>query len=137
MAIRVVRLGSPRKRSEGIRIGTVRRPPRGVRKADYARLDFYDAWLPQLAPSAGLLSWVRTHPDISSCWKEFEARYARELSSPDNQRLLDLLAAFSRSTDFSIGCYCEDEAACHRSILGKVLARRGAVIVAEGRGNAR
>ena len=137
MAIRIVRLGSPRKRSEGIRIGTVRRPPRGVRKADYARLDYYDTWLPQLAPSARLLSWVRTCPDISSCWKEFEARYVHELSSPDNQKLLDLLAVFSKGTDFSIGCYCEDEAACHRSILRKVLARRGAVIEAEGRGNAR
>ena len=137
MAIRVVRLGSPRTRREGIRIGTVRRPPRGVRKADYAVLDFYDVWLPQLAPSAGLLSWIKNHPEIPSCWREFEARYVHELSSPDNQRLLDLLAAFSKGIDFSIGCYCADEAACHRSILAKVLARRGAVIEAEGRGNAR
>jgi uncharacterized protein YeaO (DUF488 family) len=128
MAITVVRLGSPRKANEGIRIGTVRRPPRGVRKEDYARLDFYDTWLPQLAPSAELVSWIKKGPNTASRWKQFEKRYLHELSTPDNQRLLDLLAALSQGTDFSIGCFCEDESACHRSILKKELAKRGAAV---------
>ncbi len=128
MAIRVVRLGSPREKEEGIRIGTVRRPPRGVRKTDYARLDFYDVWLPQLAPSAGLVSWIKKHAGTAAGWGQFEKRYVRELSAPDIQRLLDFLAALSKGTSFSIGCFCEDETSCHRSILKRVLARRGAVI---------
>ena len=127
MAIRVVRLGSPRVKDEGLRIGTVRRPPRGVRKQDFARLDFYDTWLPQLAPSAALVSWIQQQ-DTPAGWKSFEKKYLRELSSPDTLRLLDLLAALSRTADFSVGCYCEDERRCHRSILGKVLAEHGAVI---------
>lgn len=125
MAIQVVRLGSPRGGKEGLRIGTVRRPPRGVRKEDYARLDYYDVWLPQLAPSAELVGWIRKSPDTAKNWREFGKRYVRELSTPDNQRLLDLLAALSRRTDFSIGCFCEEEAKCHRSILAKLLAERG------------
>jgi uncharacterized protein YeaO (DUF488 family) len=128
MAIRVVRLGSPRAKNEGLRIGTVRRPPRGVRKEDFARLDFYDTWLPQLAPSAGLVSWIQQRRDSAAGWKTFEGRYRRELSSPDTLRLLGLLAALSRTADFSIGCYCEDEGKCHRSILRKVLAEHGALI---------
>jgi len=128
MAIRVVRLGSPRTRNEGLRIGTVRRPPRGVRRQDFARLDFYDAWLPQLAPSAGLVSWIQEQGDTTAGWKRFEKKYLRELSSPDTLRLLDLLAALSRNADFSVGCYCEDENKCHRSILKKVLAEHGALI---------
>ena len=128
MAIRVVQLGTPRDSGEGIRIGTVRRPPRGVRKEDYARLGYYDVWLPQLAPSARLLSWIKERSDLAASWKQFEKLYLRELSSPDNQRLLDLLSLLSRRTDFSIGCFCEDERVCHRSILRKELARRGAVI---------
>jgi uncharacterized protein YeaO (DUF488 family) len=127
MAIRVVQLGSPRQDDEGPRIGTVRRPPRGVRKADYARLDFYDVWLPQLAPSPSLVAMARKRPDAAG-WKQFERRYARELSSPDTSRLLDLLAAFSRSTNFSVGCYCEEETKCHRSILRTVLAAHGALL---------
>ena len=126
MAIRVVQLGTPRRKNEGIRIGTVRRPPRGVRKTDYAKLDFYDVWLPQLAPSAQLVSWIKRSPDTAASWKQFEARFFRELSSPDAQRLLDLLAALSRTTHFSIGCYCEDENKCHRSFLKKALAAHGA-----------
>ena len=128
MAIRVVRLGSPRTRNEGLRIGTVRRPPRGVRRQDFARLDFYDAWLPQLAPSAGLVSWIQEQGDTTAGWKRFEKKYLRELSSPDTLKLLDLLAALSRNADFSVGCYCEDENKCHRSILKKVLAEHGALI---------
>lgn len=128
MAIRVIRLGTPRDRKEGIRIGTVRRPPRGVRKEDYARLGYYDVWLPQLAPSARLVSWIKGRSDIVASWKQFGRQYLRELSTPDNQRLLDLLSILSRGTDFSIGCFCEDESICHRSILRKELAKRGAVI---------
>jgi uncharacterized protein YeaO (DUF488 family) len=128
MAIRVVRLGSPREANEGIRIGTVRRPPRGVLKTSFAKLDFYDTWLPQLAPSAELVKWVRTSEDSIANWKLFEKRYGHELSSHDNLRLLDLLAALSHGTDFSIGCYCEDERKCHRSFLKKMLLARGALI---------
>jgi uncharacterized protein YeaO (DUF488 family) len=128
MAIRVVRLGSPRAKNEGLRIGTVRRPPRGVRKQDFARLDFYDTWTPQLAPSAQLVSWIQRQRDTPAGWKTFEKKYLRELSSPDTLRLLDLLAALSRTANFSVGCYCEDERTCHRSILKKVLAEHGALI---------
>jgi uncharacterized protein YeaO (DUF488 family) len=128
MAIRVVRLGGPRVKNEGLRIGTVRRPPRGVRKLDFARLDYYDTWLPQLAPSAELVSWIQKQRDPTEGWKSFEKKYLRELSSPDTVRLLGLLAALSRTADFSVGCYCEDERTCHRSILKKVLAEHGALI---------
>jgi uncharacterized protein YeaO (DUF488 family) len=128
MAVRIVRLGSPRQRNEGTRIGTVRRPPRGVRKEDYARLDFYDTWLPQLAPSAELVNMARSRTQTAAGWNQFEKKYLRELQSPDNLRLLDLLCALSRQTDFSLGCYCEDEKTCHRSILRKVLAARGASV---------
>ena len=128
MAIRIVRLGSPRHQNEGTRIGTVRRPPRGVRKEDHARLDFYDTWLPQLAPSNELVNMARSQGKTTAGWKQFEKKYLRELQSPDNLRLLDLLCALSRQTDFSLGCYCEDEQTCHRSILRKVLAERGASV---------
>lgn len=126
MAIRIVRLGSARERDEGIRIGTVRRPPRGVPKTDYARLDYYDVWLPQLAPSAELVKFIQQNPNRGESWQQFEKRYVRELSAPDNSRLLDLLSVLSRETNFSVGCYCEDESECHRSILRKALAERGA-----------
>jgi uncharacterized protein YeaO (DUF488 family) len=99
-----------------------------VPKADFAKLDFYDAWLPQLAPSAELVTWARTMGDAAANWRLFEKRYVRELSSPENQRLLDLLAALSLSTNFSVGCYCEDERKCHRSFLKKMLLARGAMI---------
>ena len=128
MAIRVVQLGSARAENEGVRIGTVRRPPRGVRKVDYARLDYYDTWLPQLAPSAGLVTWIKKREDTPANWRLFEKRYVHELSSHDNLRLLDLLSALSREADFSIGCYCEDEKKCHRSILRKMLLKHGASI---------
>jgi uncharacterized protein YeaO (DUF488 family) len=126
MAILVVQLGSPRKQNEGIRIGTVRRPPRGVRKEDYSKGDYYDLWLPQLSPSSDLLEKVKRMPPTASSWKAFERQFVHELSTPDNIRLLDLLAAFSHVADFSIGCYCENESRCHRSILKKMLKERNA-----------
>lgn len=128
MALRVVRLGTPRAASEGPRLGTVRRPPRGVRKADYARRDFYDAWLPDLAPSAALVRSVQGHPSDAT-WKRFEKQYRREMSRPEAQRLLELLAQLSHAANFSVGCYCENEARCHRSILKKLLSQHGAKIV--------
>lgn len=128
MAILVVRLGGPRMKDEGIRIGTVRRPPRGVRKEDYGRRDYFDLWLPQLAPSTPLFKKARGAAATDSGWKGFERQYMRELSAPDNARLLDLLAALSRDTNFSIGCYCEDEKRCHRSVLKTALQNRGAFI---------
>jgi uncharacterized protein YeaO (DUF488 family) len=128
MPIRVVQLGSPRGKGEGIRIGTVRRPPRGVRKDDYGRLDFYDVWLPQLAPSAELAKLAQHGLTKPTAWKRFEQRYSHELSAPDNCRLLDLLAALSKAADFAIGCYCADETTCHRSILKRILQEHGASI---------
>ena len=128
MSIRVVQLGTPRHRLEGIRLGTVRRPPRGVRKSHYARENWYDVWLPALAPSAALLRKTKVLHDKSQ-WKVFERRYRSELKQPEQSHLLDMLAALSHQTNFSIGCYCEDEAQCHRSILRQVLGERGAEIV--------
>lgn len=121
MAIRIVRLGSPRARGEGLRLGTVRRPPRGVRKADYARRNYYDLWLPELAPSAKLLGRPKD-------WRGFVKAYRREMKAPASQRLLELLARLSRRANFSVGCYCEREERCHRSILRELLAERGAGI---------
>jgi uncharacterized protein YeaO (DUF488 family) len=117
--IRVVRLGSPRGKAEGLRLGTVRRPPRGVKKSDYARQDYYDVWLPDLAPSASLIA--RAHKD----WTAFVKAYRREMSHPAAQRLLELLARLSHHADFSVGCYCEDEQRCHRSILRQLLIDGG------------
>lgn len=120
MAISVVRLGSPRARHEGPRIGTVRRPPRGVKKQDYARRDYYDVWLPDLAPSPPL---IRTaHRD----WNGFARRYRREMR--EREHLIALLALLSKQSDFAVGCYCEDESRCHRSILRKILVEHGARI---------
>ncbi len=127
MSIRIVRLGSPRHRREGLRIGTVRRPPRGVRKSAYARENWYDIWLPALAPSAVLLRKTRVLHDKSG-WKAFERRYRSELKQPEQSHLLDMLAALSHQTDFSVGCYCQDEQLCHRSILRQVLRARGAKV---------
>lgn len=128
MAIRVVRLGSPRAPGEGLRVGTVRRPPRGVPKADFARRDFYDVWLPELAPSEGLLKQALGAHDERS-WRAFVRRYRVEMKRPEARHLLDLLAALSRGTDFSVGCYCADESHCHRSILRELLAEHGAELV--------
>jgi len=126
MAVRVVRLGTPRARDEGLRIGTVRRPPRGVKKADYARLDYYDAWLPDLAPTQALVSWAQAGPWTNARWAAFARRYRAEMKRPEAQRLLVLLAALSRDADFSVGCYCEDESRCHRSVLREPLTEAGA-----------
>lgn len=128
MAIRIVRLGTARSAKEGLRIGTVRRPPRGVRKADYAGRDYFDLWLPDLAPSAPLVSWALSEPFTPKRWAAYERRYLREMRQPAAQRLIGLLSAMSTRTDFSIGCYCEDESRCHRSLLRKLLLDHGATI---------
>jgi uncharacterized protein YeaO (DUF488 family) len=129
MAVRVVRLGTPREPGEGLRIGTVRRPPRGVRKEDYARQNYFDVWLPELAPGASLVSWAFSKPFTPARWAAFERRYRREMRQPPAQRLIALLAALSLQTNFSVGCYCEDEARCHRSVLKRLLVGRGAEII--------
>ena len=128
MSIAVVKLGSPRKSNEGLRLGTVRRQPRGVPKSDFARRDFYDVWLPNLAPSAELVAFAQQSQEEHS-WKTFERKYRAEMKKPDAARLLDLLAALSHQTNFSVGCYCENEERCHRSILKKLLAEHGAEFV--------
>jgi uncharacterized protein YeaO (DUF488 family) len=128
MALRIVRLGSPRLPDEGLRLGTVRRPPRGVRKQDYARRDFYDAWLPELGPSDALLAWARARPFTAARWHRFSARYRREMRAPAAQRLLTLLALLSRTTNLSVGCYCEDEEHCHRRVLRDLLTESGAIV---------
>ena len=124
--IRIVRLGTSRVPGEGPRLGTVRRPPRGVPKAEYAKRDFYDVWLPQLAPSPALFSWVKSRPLTDWTWQTYARRYRSEMRRPDAQRLLVLLAALSSHTSFSVGCYCEDEARCHRSLLRELLVEAGA-----------
>ena len=126
MALRVVRLGSPRKRGEGLRIGTARRPPRGVRKSDYARRNFYDVWMPELAPSQKLVSWALSQPWTEAHWRRFARRYRREMGAPAAQHLLELVTALSHSTNLSVGCYCKDENRCHRSLLRELLRERGA-----------
>jgi len=125
MAIRVVRLGSPRARGEGMRLGTVRRPPRGVPKAEFASRDFYDVWLPDLAPSEALVKRA-LHASDEREWRAFERRYRAEMKRPEAARLLTLLAALSRQTDFSLGCYCAEESRCHRSVLKALLREHGA-----------
>lgn len=126
MAIRVVRLGSPRVSGEGIRVGTVRRPPRGVLKEDYAARDFYDVWLPELAPSGELVSWAMAEPLTGKHWATFARRYRTEMKAPEARHLIELLAAMSRTSDLSVGCYCEDESQCHRSLLRELLVAAGA-----------
>jgi uncharacterized protein YeaO (DUF488 family) len=125
MAIRVVRLGSPRTPGEGLRLGTVRRPPRGVPKAEHASRDFYDVWLPDLAPSEGLVKEA-LHAADERAWRGFAKRYRAEMKRPEATRLLGLLAALSHQTNLSVGCYCAEEARCHRSVLKALLLERGA-----------
>ena len=125
MAIRVVRLGSPRTPGEGLRVGTVRRPPRGVPKAEHASRDFYDVWLPDLAPSEGLVKEA-LHASDERAWRGFVKRYRAEMKRPEATRLLVLLAALSRQTNLSVGCYCAEEARCHRSVLKALLLEHGA-----------
>ncbi len=126
--IRVVRLGTARVPNEGLRLGTVRRPPRGVPKAEYARRDFYDVWVPELAPSAALFSWIKSRPMTDANWRTYARRYRGELKRPEAQRLIELLAALSGRTNFSVGCYCEDESRCHRSLLRELLEEAGATL---------
>jgi len=126
MAIRVVRLGSPRARGEGLRLGTVRRPPRGVKKEDFARRDYYDLWLPVLAPSAPLVKTALGKPWTDERWAKFDKAYRREMSRAEPAQIIALLAAMSHQVDFSVGCYCEDETRCHRSVLRSLLRDAGA-----------
>jgi uncharacterized protein YeaO (DUF488 family) len=125
LAITIVRLGSARAADEGIRLGTVRRPPRGVPKSEFAKRDFYDVWLPALSPSQKLVSFALKSRDARS-WKVFERKFRAEMREPEAGRLLDLLAALSHQTNLSLGCYCESEDRCHRSILRALLTERGA-----------
>jgi uncharacterized protein YeaO (DUF488 family) len=125
MAIRIVQLGSAREADEGIRIGTVRRPPRGVRKDRYAAENWYDVWLPELAPSEELVAKARAAASDKE-WAAFTRAYRSEMKAPSASRTLDLLAALSKESHFSVGCYCEDEARCHRSVLRELLREHGA-----------
>lgn len=125
MTVSIVRLGSPRERDEGTRIGTVRRPPRGVPKAEFAARDFYDVWFPNLAPSVETMK-LGQQASTPKDWAAFARRYRAEMAAPEESRTLDVLAALSRHANFSVGCYCEDESRCHRSILRELLAERGA-----------
>lgn len=125
MAVRVVRLGTPRAKDEGLRIGTVRRPPRGVPKAAFASQDWYDVWFPNLAPGVETMKLGQA-AETPTQWTAFAKKYRAEMAAPDAARALDLLAALSHTADFSVGCYCEDEARCHRSVLRALLAERGA-----------
>ena len=127
MPVRVVRLGSPRAKDEGLRIGTVRRPPRGVPRSELAARNFYDVWLPDVAPSEPLVKQALA-AETDAQWRAFVRRYRAELKAPERSRVLDLLAALSHGTAFSIGCYCEREARCHRSILRQALEERGAAM---------
>jgi uncharacterized protein YeaO (DUF488 family) len=130
MSIRIVRLGTERMPGEGLRIGTVRRPPRGVPKADFATRNFYDVWLPNLAPSEALLKEAQAAAagHDPRAWRHFVRRYRMEMKSPERRALLETLAALSRTADFSVGCYCAEAAYCHRTILRELLEEHGAVI---------
>lgn len=128
MAISIVQLGSGRRADEGPRLGTVRRPPRGVPKSQYASRNFYDVWVPDLSPSAETIKDFLSGEQTGAGWRRFEKRYRAEMKAPAPARLLDLLAALSKSTNFSVGCYCEDERRCHRSILARLLREHGAAI---------
>ena len=125
MTIRIVRLGTERAPGEGLRIGTVRRPPRGVPKSQFAAQNWYDVWFPNLAPSAETVKFAR-QATTEREWAAFARKYRAEMATPDNSRTLDLLAALSHTADFSVGCYCADESRCHRSILRALLKDRGA-----------
>lgn len=128
MAIRIVQLGSPRHPDEGLRLGTVRRPPRGVPKADFAPGNWYDLWYPNLAPSVEAMK-LGQQADTPAQWAAFARRYRAEMAQPDHSRTLDMLAALSHQTAFAMGCYCADEARCHRGLLRGLLAERGAALV--------
>jgi uncharacterized protein YeaO (DUF488 family) len=127
MALRVVRLGSRRGPSEGLRIGTVRRPPRGVPRSEFATRDFYDVWFPTLAPSAETVA-IAQHAESERDWTRFERAYRKEMKRPEAVHAVDLLAALSHQTDVAVGCYCEDETHCHRATLRELLREHGAAL---------
>ncbi len=127
MPLRIVRLGTPRSAGEGTRIGTVRRPPRGVPKAEFASRDYYDVWYPLLSPSADLMTQGQ-QAQTDKEWEAFVKQFRKELAQPEASRTLDLLAALSHHSAMSVGCYCEDEARCHRSVLRAELLERGASV---------
>lgn len=131
MAVRVVRLGSPRARNEGTRIGTVRRPPRGVPKAEFVSGNWYDVWYPVLAPSLETMKLGQA-ADTDADWTMFEKRYISEMKAPECSRTIELLAVLSQHANFSVGCYCADESRCHRSILRRLLEQAGAIIKPQG-----
>ena len=125
MSVRIVRLGTPRTANEGTRLGTVRRPPRGVPKKDFARLDWYDVWFPVLAPSVATMK-LGLAVETGRQWKSFARKYRAEMAAPAPSQSLDVLAALSHHADFSVGCYCENPERCHRSLLRALLVERGA-----------
>jgi uncharacterized protein YeaO (DUF488 family) len=125
MTVRVVRLGTARRRGEGLRIGTVRHPPRGVPKSEHATQNWYDVWFPELAPSARAVKLAQAAATERQ-WASFVKKYRAEMAAPDKRRILDLLAAMSHQSNFSVGCYCEEESRCHRSVLLALLEERGA-----------
>ena len=128
MAVRIVQLGSARHPQEGVRIGTVRRPPRGVRKAEIATRDYYDTWLPALSPSAALVKQALSATTDAE-WRAFARKYRAEMKAPAASQLLDALAALSQTASFSVGCYCDDESRCHRSVLRELLREHGAKLI--------
>ena len=128
MAIRIIRLGSPRAEGEGLRIGTVRRPPRGVPKSEFAKRDYYDVWLPNLSPSQDLIKEGKT-AQTEAKWSVFKKKFRSEMNRPEASKILDLLAALSHQTDMSLGCYCEDQNRCHRSVLQELLKERNASLL--------
>ena len=127
MTVRIVRLGSPRARGEGLRIGTVRRPPRGVPKSEFAKQNWYDVWFPNLAPSNETVK-LAFEAETPAQWNQFVRKYKGEMNEPHAKHDLQLLAALSHTTDFAVGCYCEDESRCHRSILRQLLIDNGAEV---------
>ena len=129
MALRIVKLGSPRAADEGLRLGTVRRPPRGVPKSEFASQDFYDVWFPNLAPSVETME-LGQQAESPAQWQAFARRYRAEMAEPERAHAIALLARLSRQTDLSVGCYCEQESRCHRSILRELLAAQGADLAA-------
>ena len=132
MPIRIVRLGTPRAKGEGTRIGTVRRPPRGVPKTEFASRDYYDVWYPNLSPSPETMK-LGQNAKTPAQWAAFTRKYRTEMAKPDNARTIELFAVLSHQSDFSVGCYCEDEERCHRSVLRELLAAKGAKLTPTSR----
>lgn len=131
MPIRIVRLGTPRAPDEGTRLGTVRRPPRGVRREQFATRDYYDVWVPDLAPSSAVVSWALAEPWTDARWAKYVKTYRREMAKPFPRRLIAMLAAMSATSNFSVGCYCADASRCHRTLLCEMLIAAGAVMAGE------